>query len=38
MDNILQEISTSDASIEDKSDEYKHLHVDSSLDADLLIR
>ena len=37
MDDILQKIHTSDSSIEDKFDEYKHLHVDSSLDADLLM-
>ena len=37
MNNILQEINTSDSLIEDKVDEYKHLHVDSSLDADLLM-
>lgn len=37
MDNILQKVNTSDSSIEDKSDEYKHFHIGSSLDADLLM-
>ena len=37
MDNILQEVNTSDSSIEDKSDEYKNYHIESSLDADLLM-